>query len=190
MTSRVGRLALGGLVCVVACAGKNAPHAPPATTSAAGPGAVLSVSWMNPSPQVVLACGHDLFDGKQHRMDGPGAGGPRIGRFAIPSGANRIQCYVGDHADTAGKWEIFTDRYDCHPGGTLRAQIRLERTASQEFAFAAVFTAEGCPVVPRPGCAEQRLVTRTDVPPPMCCVEKVWLFEEGGYLPPTAAPRR
>jgi hypothetical protein len=189
MTSRVGRMALGGLVCVVACVSKRAPHSPPARTSAAGPGAVLAVSWVNPSPHVVLACGHDLADGKQHVVNGPEPGGPWIGRFAIPSGADRIQCYVGDHAGSAGRWEIFTDRYDCQPGGTLRAQIRLDRTASHELTFAAAFSSEGCSV-PRRDRAEQRLVTRTDVPPPMCCFEKVWEFEEGGFLPPTDVRRR
>lgn len=139
-----------------------------------GPGdtsASLVVTWANPAPGTALACGDDLSSRRQHWVKGQGSG-PWTLPSVIPAGGGTVDCYAGASDGPLWRWEIFTHGYDCGSGGSLRAEIRLERTAGQVM-YQAVFTGEGCSVAPASGAPGPRPLTRADRPPPICCGEKV-----------------
>ena len=135
------------------------------------PGAVLRVAWINPSEHVVLACGQDLSDGRQHVIGQGWPPGPWTGRFPIAAGSGQVQCYVGDHAGPVTRWQIFSDAYRCPRGGTLEARVRLDRGADGQLSFLAAYSSAECSA-PKP-TSERRPVSRTDLDPPMCCFEKI-----------------
>jgi hypothetical protein len=150
----------------------------PGLPAAELPRAQLTVVWANPSSRFTVACGGELFDGRQHHLRGASGGGPLTERFIVRSGNGQVQCFLAEHGATPSRWAIFTDAFSCLPGANVRLDMRLDELPDGRLVFDAAYSGDRCQSLPdRAKVGRREVERRSERPPAICCPDR-------GHEPP------